>query len=65
VQRAGRRRSRLLGTLLVLLALAGAIIAIVVVTAPSEAKKEFRKVVSSDVQQIAVELRQLVSENTK
>jgi serine/threonine-protein kinase len=64
-QRAGRRRSRLLPTLLVLLALAGAIIAIVVVTAPSEAKKEFRKVVSSDVQQIAVELRQLVSENTK
>jgi serine/threonine protein kinase len=65
VQRAGRRRSRLLPTLLVLIALAGAIIAIVVVTAPSEAKKEFRKVVSSDVQQIAVELRQLVSENTK
>jgi hypothetical protein len=49
----------------VLLALAGAIIAIVLVTAPSAAKKEFRKVVSSDVQQIAVELRQLVSENTK
>ncbi len=65
VQRAGRRRSRLLPTLLVLLALAGAIIAIVLVTAPSTAKKEFRKVVSSDVQQIAVELRQLVSENTK
>ncbi|MFI4993196.1 MAG: protein kinase [Solirubrobacterales bacterium] len=64
-QRAGRRRSRLLPTLLVLLALAGAIIAIVLVTAPSAAKKEFRKVVSSDVQQIAVELRQLVSENTK
>jgi serine/threonine-protein kinase len=63
----GRRRggSRLLAVLLALLALALVIVAVVFVTAPSSTKKEFRKVVSSDVQQLAVELKSLVSENTK
>ena len=56
---------RLLLALLALFALALAIIAIVLVTAPGSTKKEFRKVVSSDIQQVAVELRQLVVENTK
>jgi len=60
-----RRTNRLLATVLILLALAGAIIAIVLITAPSSTQREFHKVVSSDMQQIAVELRQLVSENTK
>jgi serine/threonine-protein kinase len=60
-----RRRSRLLVGLVAVLVLVAAIVAIVVATAPSPARKEFRKVVSSDVQQVAAELRQLVTENTK
>jgi eukaryotic-like serine/threonine-protein kinase len=58
-------RSRLFRGLFALLLLAAAILAIVLATAPGSTKREFRKVVSSDIQQIAVELRQLVSENTK
>ena len=68
----GRRRDtgrspigRLLVPLLALLALALAIVAVVLITAPAPTKVMVRKVVSSDVQQMAVELRRLVLENTK
>ena len=62
----GRRRSsRLLATLLVLLAVAVAIVAVVVLTAPAPAKVVLRNVVYSDVQKASAELKQLVLENTK
>jgi serine/threonine-protein kinase len=64
-QRAGRRRSRLLPAALVLLTVAVAIAAIVIATAAAPTTIALHKVVSSDVQQIAVELKQLVAENTK
>jgi serine/threonine-protein kinase len=64
-QRAGRRRSRLLPVVLVLLTVAVVIVAIVIATAPGPTTIALHKVVSSDVQQIAVELKQLVAENTK
>jgi serine/threonine protein kinase len=56
---------RLLFALLGLLALAVAIVAVVFITAPAPTQVRLRNVVSSDVRQIAVELKQLVSENTK
>jgi eukaryotic-like serine/threonine-protein kinase len=62
---ARRRGGRLLVALLALLALAAVILALILITAPAPTKTEFRKVVSSDVQQLAVELKQLVTENTK
>ena len=62
---AGRGRRRVLAVLLALLALGVAIAAVVVITAPTETKVMLHKVVSSDAQQIAAELKQLVSENTK
>jgi hypothetical protein len=48
-----------------LLALAAAIAAIVIVTAPAQTKVVLRNVVYSDVQQASSALEQLVSENTK
>jgi serine/threonine-protein kinase len=60
-----RRSSRLLTTLLVLLALAVAIVAVVILTAPAPAKVVLRNVVYSDVQKASAELKQLVSENTQ
>jgi eukaryotic-like serine/threonine-protein kinase len=57
--------NRLLFALLALLALAVAIVAIVFITAPAPTKVMVRRVVSSDVQQMALELKRLVSENTK
>ncbi len=50
---------------LALLALAGVIAAIVVITAPSPTKVVLRNVVYSDVEQASLALKQLVSENTK
>jgi len=62
----GRRRgSRLLVGLLALLALAGAIAAVVFLTSPAPTKVTLRNVVYSDVQQASSALKQLVSENTK
>jgi eukaryotic-like serine/threonine-protein kinase len=60
-----RRRGRLVGALLALLALVIVIVAIVVVTAPAPTKVVLRNVVYSDVQQASSALKQLVSENTK
>jgi eukaryotic-like serine/threonine-protein kinase len=60
-----RRRGRLLGMLVALLALVGVIVVIVVVTAPAPTKVVLRNVVYSDVQQATSALKQLVSENTK
>ncbi len=60
-----RGRSRLLVALLGLLALALVVVAIVVITAPSQTKVVLRNVVYSDVQQASSALKQLVSENTK
>ena len=48
-----------------LMALALAIVAIVVLTAPAPTKVELRNVVYDDVQQTASALKQLISENTK
>ncbi|HEY5045311.1 MAG TPA: protein kinase [Solirubrobacteraceae bacterium] len=64
-QRAGRRRGRLLPTVLVLLTIAVAIVAIVLATAPAPTKVVLRNVVYSDVQQASSALKQLVVENTK
>jgi serine/threonine protein kinase len=60
-----RRANRLLISLLGLLAIAVAIIAIVLLSAPAQTKVVLRNVVYSDVQQAASALKQLVSENTK
>jgi hypothetical protein len=60
-----RRGSRLLMALLGLLALAGVIVAVVIVTAPASTKVVLRNVVYSDVKQASAALEQLVSENTK
>jgi beta-lactam-binding protein with PASTA domain len=51
--------------LLVLLALALAIVAAVVLTAPAPTKVVLRNVVYSDVQQASSALKQLVSQNTQ
>jgi eukaryotic-like serine/threonine-protein kinase len=62
----GRRRSsRLLIAMVALLALALAIVAAVVLSAPAPTKVVLRNVVYSDVQQAASALKQLVSENTQ
>jgi serine/threonine-protein kinase len=63
-KRAGRA-NRVLATLVVLLVLAVAIVAAVLATAPGNTRVVLRRVVYSDVQQAASQLRQLVSENTK
>jgi serine/threonine-protein kinase len=60
-----RRRGRLVGMLLALLALVIVVVAIVIVTAPAPTKVVLRNVVYSDVQQASSALKQLVSENTK
>jgi len=60
-----RRSSRLLMTILILLALALAIVAAVVLTAPSPTKVVLRNVVYSDVHTASSALKQLVSENTQ
>jgi serine/threonine-protein kinase len=60
-----RRANRLLVSLLALLAIAVAIIAIVLLSAPAQTRVVLRNVVYSDVQQAASALKQLVSENTK
>jgi hypothetical protein len=64
-RRASRRRGRLLPAILVLLTIAVAIVAIAIATTPAPTEVRLRNVVSSNVQQIAVELKQLVTENTK
>jgi eukaryotic-like serine/threonine-protein kinase len=60
-----RRRGRLAGVLIALLALVLVVVAIVVVTSPAPTKVVLRNVVYSDVQQASSALKQLVSENTK
>jgi serine/threonine-protein kinase len=62
---AQRRSRRLFGALLGLLALALVIIAVIVLSAPSQTKVVLRNVVYSDVQQASSALKQLVSENTQ
>jgi serine/threonine-protein kinase len=65
---ATRRRSgasRLMIALVTLLALAGVIAAIVVLSAPASTKITLRNVVYEDAQQSAEALKQLVNENTK
>jgi len=64
-RRASRGRSRVLPWLLGLLALALAIIAVVLITAPAPTRVVLRNVVYSDVERTAGALQQLVSENTK
>ena len=64
-QASGRRRSRLLVAILAILVLAVAIVAGVILTAPSPAKVMLRNVVYSDVQHTAAALQKLVSENTQ
>ncbi len=64
-RRAGRRRGRLLLAVLVLLAIVVVIVTVVIATAPAPTEVRLRNIVSSHVQQIAAELKQLVSENTK
>jgi eukaryotic-like serine/threonine-protein kinase len=63
----GRRRrgNRLLLTVLALLAIALAIIAVILVSAPATTRVKLREVVYSDVQQTSAALQKLVSENTK
>ncbi len=51
--------------MLALLALAVAVVAVVVLTAPASTKVVLRNVVYSDVQQASSALQQLVSENTQ
>jgi eukaryotic-like serine/threonine-protein kinase len=63
--RAGRRRGRLLLAAVMLLTLAVVIVAIRIATTSAPTEVRLRNIVSSHVQQIAVELKQLVSENTK
>jgi hypothetical protein len=60
-----RRSGRLALALLGLLALAAAVIAVMILTAPSPAKVVLRNVVYSDVQKASTALKQLVSENTQ
>jgi eukaryotic-like serine/threonine-protein kinase len=60
-----RRFNRLLAAVLVLLALGVAVVAAVVLTAPSPAKVVLRNVVYSDVQKASSALQKLVSENTQ
>ncbi len=62
---AGSGPRRLGVVLLSLLALAGVIAAIVVITAPGSTKVVLRNVVYSDVEEASLALKQLVSENTK
>ena len=65
---AGRRRRRgrrLFAGIVGILALAGVIAAIVVISASGPTKVVLRKVVYSDVRQASDALRQLVAENTK
>jgi serine/threonine protein kinase len=57
--------NRLLLMLLGLLAIAGVIVAIVLVSAPAQTRVTLRNVVYNDVQQASSALKQLVSENTK
>ncbi len=62
----GASGPRRLAILLVsLLALAGVIAAIVVITAPAPTKVVLRNVVYTDVEEASIALKQLVSENTK
>jgi serine/threonine-protein kinase len=60
-----RRGNRLLLAVLGLLAIALAVIAVILVTAPATTKVKLREVVYSDVQQTSAALQKLVSENTK
>ncbi|HEY4427647.1 MAG TPA: protein kinase [Solirubrobacteraceae bacterium] len=60
-----RRGNRLVLVLLGVLAIAAAIIAIVLVSAPAQTRVTLRNVVYSDVRQASSALKQLVSENTK
>jgi serine/threonine protein kinase len=57
--------NRLLLLLLGLLAIAGVIVAIVLISAPAQTRVTLRNVVYSNVQQASSALKQLVSENTK
>jgi serine/threonine protein kinase len=57
--------NRLLLMLLGLLAIAGVIVAIVLISAPAQTRVTLRNVVYSNVQQASSALKQLVSENTK
>jgi serine/threonine-protein kinase len=59
------RGSRLTMSLLALLALGGAIAAIVILSAPAPTKVTLRNVFYNDVQESAEALKQLVGENTK
>ena len=52
-------------TLLGMLAIAAAIIAIILVSSPASTQVRLRQVVYSEVQQAAAALKQLVSENTQ
>jgi serine/threonine-protein kinase len=60
-----RRANRLLLGLVALLLIAVVIVGVVLITTPAPTRVVLRKVVYSDVQKAAAELRQLVSENTK
>ncbi len=60
-----RRKSRLMGVLVALMALALVIVAVVLITAPTPSKVVLRNVVYSDVQEATQALKQLVSENTQ
>jgi serine/threonine protein kinase len=64
-RRRRRRGRRLFAGIVGILALAGVIAAIVVISAPGPTKVVLRKVVYSDVRQASEALRQLVAENTK
>jgi serine/threonine-protein kinase len=60
-----RRRSRLLAAMMAIMVLAAAIVAGVILTAPSSTKVVLRNVVYSDVRHTAAALQKLVSENTQ
>ena len=64
-RRRRRRGRRLFAGIVGILALAGVIAAIVLISAPGPTKVVLRKVVYSDVRQASDALRQLVAENTK
>jgi eukaryotic-like serine/threonine-protein kinase len=64
-RRSGTRGRRLFGALFALLAVAAAIAAVVLATAPAPTKITLRNVVYSDVEKAASSLQRLVSENTK